>query len=150
MNENFFNSCKSLEELEAKFEDLKRTFGIDYMPEYVEFKQRFMQEFKAKKDSMTSKPQNAPYGAQTTSRDEILSYLHRNNIQAEKIGKWYWVSRNGVNGHEADLKRLGFRFSQSKQCWYWRADEDRSSNPNPLPIDAIRKKYGSQAIGQYK
>jgi hypothetical protein len=44
------------------------------------------------------------------------------------------------------LKQLGFRYSPDKKSWYWRSEEDRSSNEKPIPLDMIREKFGSQQV----
>jgi len=43
------------------------------------------------------------------------------------------------------LKQLGFRYSPDKKSWYWRSEEDRSSNEKPIPLD-IRDMFGSQPV----
>jgi hypothetical protein len=45
-----------------------------------------------------------------------------------------------------DLKQLGFRYPPDKKSWYWRSEEDQSSNEKPIPLDMIREKFGSQQI----
>ena len=97
--------------------------------------------------SFASEPEKSADGSARPAYDDILAWLRRNNFPAEKIGKWFWITGPVTNEQKVDLKRLGFRFSESKQRWYWRAEEDRSSNPNPLPLEVIRQKYGSQAVG---
>jgi len=44
------------------------------------------------------------------------------------------------------LKQLGFRYSPDKKSWYWRSEEDRSSNEKPIPLEMIREKFGSQQV----
>jgi len=44
------------------------------------------------------------------------------------------------------LKALDFRYSPDKKSWYWRSDENRSSNEKPKPLDMIREKYDTSLI----
>ncbi len=45
-----------------------------------------------------------------------------------------------------DLKGLGFRYANNKKSWYWRPDSERSENQDPMPMEFIRERYGSQTI----
>jgi hypothetical protein len=145
MNKYFIN-CANPFDLSTRYNEINRVFSLDSMPA-CPFKNEVEAEFRAKMMSFTSQPQKSADAPVRRSYDEIQAWLIDQKIPAEKIGKWYWVSSAAVNGRKDEMKRLGFRFSESKRLWYWRSDEDKSSNPNPLRIEMIRQKYGSQAVG---
>lgn len=146
MNEKYFSNCENPFDLSTRYNEISRVFNLGSMPA-CPFKNEVEAEFQAKMMSFTSEPQKSADTPEPASYDDILGYLQGNNIPAEKIGKWFWVSGQAVSGRKEEMKRLGFRFSESKKLWYWRSDEDKSSNPNPLPLEVIRQKYGSKAIG---
>ena len=66
-------------------------------------------------------------------------------LRLEIVGKWLWLSGSTFAVREA-LKQLDFKYSPDKKSWYWRAEEDRSSNEKPVPIEMIREKFGSQQV----
>jgi hypothetical protein len=147
MNEKYFSDCKNPGELDARYQQICQVFGLDSMPDQDLFKQEVLKEYMAKKESFTMLQFKTEPEAEKYTLQQIQKWVESKNLKGERIGRWLWVSNQGINGHKDEMKTLGFRFSQSKQRWYWRADEDRSSNPNPLSIEAIRRKYGSKSIG---
>ena len=146
MNE-YFSNCKNPVELDTRYQQMRQALGIDFMPDHVPLKQEFLQEFRDKRESFARLPFKPESEATERSMEEIVQWVKSNNFKAERIGRWIWVPSQGITTNRDEFKRMGFRFSQSKQSYYWRADKDRSSNPNPLSIDAIRRKYGSKSIG---
>lgn len=66
-------------------------------------------------------------------------------LKLEIVGKWLWLSGATFAEKEA-LKVLGFRYSPDKKSWYWRSEDDRSSNEKPIPLEIIREKYGASVV----
>jgi len=66
-------------------------------------------------------------------------------LHLELMGNWLWVSGKTYQVRDA-LKELGFRYSKNKLCWYWRSDEHRSINQEPIPFEMIKEKYGSRIV----
>ena len=87
-----------------------------------------------------------PNSSQEVSLQEIIEKVRSMGLSGEVCGKWIWLTDPKTFTKKDLLKALGFRYSKSKKNWYWRMDKDRSSNENPLPLDAIRAKYGSETI----
>ena len=146
MNEKYFNECANANDLRTRYDEIVRVFNLHAMPDGA-FKSEVEEEFNAKMESFTRLPFQSESGAEKHSLEQIEQWIKSNKLKAEKIGRWIWVSSQGINGRNDEMKRLGFRFSQSKQCYYWRSPEDRSNNPNPKPLEEIRRRYGSQAVG---
>ncbi len=143
----YFNDCTNPGELDARYQQICQVFNINEMSTDNLFKVEVEEEYKAKMESFSKESQKSDDGAEKYTLKQIEEWVEVNHLDGERIGRWIWVSSKRVNGHKADLKRLGFRFSKSKNCYYWRAAGDKSMNENPIPLSAIREKYGSQDIG---
>lgn len=141
----YFNECANANDLLTRYDEIVRVFNLHALPDGG-FKTEVEQEFQAKMMSFTSDLKKSSYEPEKLTIEQVQQWVKSNNLQAERIGKWIWVSTPGLNGRTHELKKMGFRFSVSKQKWYWRSDQDKSSNPNPLPIEEIRKRYGAKQI----
>ena len=146
MNEKYYSVCKNPGELDARYQQIRKVFGLDSMPDQDLFKQEVLKEYMAKKESFTMLQFKTEPEAEKYSIEQIQQWVKSNNLQADRIGKWIWVSNLGLNGRSIEMKKMGFRYSASKQRWYWRSNQDKSSNPNPLPLDEIRRRYGAKQI----
>lgn len=66
-----------------------------------------------------------------------------NGLVIELCGRWVWFT-GATYQWKDQLKALGCFFASKKKAWYWRpADEERKGSHKPMPLDAIRAKYGS-------
>ncbi len=145
MTDKYFNECANASDLRTRYDEIVRVFNLPALPD-GSFKREVEQEFQAKMRSFTSEMEKASYEPEKYTIEQIQQWVKSNNLQAERIGKWIWVSNMGLNGRSVEMKKMGFRFSASKQRWYWRSNQDKSSNPNPLPLDEIRRRYGAKQI----
>lgn len=77
----------------------------------------------------------------------IQILLNMEGLIIEIVGKWLWVSGT-TKQHRKKLKSLGLFYAPKKQMWYFRKDEDRKvfNKKKPLPMDAIRRVYGSNVV----
>jgi hypothetical protein len=71
--------------------------------------------------------------------------MHLAGITIELIGRWLWISGNTI-AYKAELKSAGFWWAPKKQMWYFRPEGMKSNKHDPLDINAIRNKYGSDVI----
>lgn len=71
--------------------------------------------------------------------------INPEGIHLEICGSWLWLTGKTFPIKDT-LKGLGFRYSKNKLSWYWRSDENRSTNQEPVPFDYIKDKYGSKVI----
>ena len=80
----------------------------------------------------------------------IVDLLPYENIKIELIGTWIWVS--GLKIEFTDelreiLKKIGFKYSWKKTMWYFDTTGSKYfKNKGQVPIDDIRKKYGSKGF----
>ena len=75
----------------------------------------------------------------------IIEKVEMLPVDIEVIGSWLWVSGN-TYPHRHTLKDAGLMFAPRKKVWYYRPEEFKSSNFQPLEMDEIRHKYGSTKI----
>lgn len=90
------------------------------------------------------------YTAETTEtaeefKDIISRLINLENIKIEICGSWLWVT-GSTYPHRNDLKKLHFRFSKSKQAWYYHADEYRKTSKKTFTLEQIRDLYGSTTV----
>ena len=77
---------------------------------------------------------------------EIIDILIRfTGLNIEICGSWLWISGD-TKPHKEELKRLKFRWSQSKKAWYYHTSPYRKHSSKTLSLDEIRDLYGSETI----
>ena len=145
MTSKYFSACENADALRTRYEEINTIFNLQALPD-GSFKREVEDEYRAMMLSFSSQLNKPAVEAEKYSIEQIQQLVKSNNLQAERIGKWIWVSNLGLNGRSIEMKKMGFRYSASKQRWYWRSDQDKSSNPNPLPLDEIRRRYGAKQI----
>lgn len=144
MKSNLFYGCTSAAEVQLRFDELSKVFnGQDEM----------LNTIKAEYSTLMSvlnesKPVEAVKEETPTLSDIIKNLQEKVNpegLRLEIVGRWLWLSGATFAIKEA-LKELGFRYSPDKKSWYWRSEDDRSSNEKPIPLEMIREKFGSQLV----
>ena len=145
MKTNYFNSIKSLEELKKLYKELAMLHHPDRGGDTAT-----MQEINSQYHLFCENP-TFSYKYPDDKVDvmvypEVLAkILNLKGIVIELIGAWLWVSGN-TQAHKEQLKAAGFWFAPKKSMWYYRPQWMKSHKHNPLDINAIRNKYGSDVI----
>lgn len=158
--------AKDLQELKQ----LYRAFAIQFHPDHggdeetmkainIEFSKLFeILKVKHNQKAADDKKAGNYHGTYTTTETpeefiEIISKLHKiQNIIVELCGSWLWISGDTKDSRQ-ELKSAGCKWSQNKQQWYWRHEEDGFGKRNGVhhkewSIDDIRSTYGSQIINK--
>ena len=78
-------------------------------------------------------------------RDLINMLLNLDGIKIEICGSWLWSSGD-TRQHKETLKRLKFRWSQSKKAWYFHNTPYHKRSNKNLTLDEIRELYGSETV----
>lgn len=78
-------------------------------------------------------------------RQKIIEILLLPDLIIELCGTWLWVTGN-TKEYKEKLKEASFRWSATKQAWYWRAEVYRSYNRRTMGLEEIRYKHGSQLV----
>lgn len=144
MKSNLFFGCTSADEVQLRYDELSKVFtGQDEMLYAIKSEYSTLMNVLAE-----SKPDEAVKEETFTLSDIIKVLQERINpdgLKLEIVGKWLWLSGATYTVREG-LKQLGFRYSPDKKSWYWRAEEDRSTNEKPIPLEMIKEKFGSQQV----
>jgi len=142
-NVNLFFGCSTTSDVQLRYDELSKVY-IDQ----DEMLQAIKTEYSTLMSVLTESKPVEEVKEKESLADIIKVLQERINpegIKLEIVGRWLWIS--GATFAVRDgLKQLGFRYSGNKQSWYWRSDEDRSANSKPVPIELIRKKYGSNEV----
>lgn len=150
----WFNNPQTLEELKKQYKKL----AMKHHPD-IGGTVKDMQEINAEYDKLFEKLKNThrtaegkTYTAKTETTEkagdfkEIINRLiNLEGINIEICGTWIWLTGNTYQ-HKEILKSLNFRFSRSKQAWYYHTDGYRKSNGKIFTLDEIRDLYGSETI----
>jgi hypothetical protein len=144
MKSNLFFGCTSTSEIQLRYDELCKVFN-----DQEEMLHALRTEYSTLMAVLTeSKPVVEAVKEQVSLSDIIKNLQEKVNpegLKLEIVGRWLWLSGTTFAVKEA-LKELGFRYSPDKKSWYWRSEEDRSSNEKPIPLDMIREKFGSQQV----
>ncbi|HTB32667.1 MAG TPA: J domain-containing protein [Bacteroidia bacterium] len=147
---NYFKDCKTIDEVKS----LYRTLAKENHPDKggkTETMQRINSEYTLA-CAMIAKGQNL--SAEETEniilnaeryKEALNSIMNLSGLVIELVGAWIWVTGNTYE-HRAILKASGFLFAHKKVAWYFRTDEYKTANRKVMSLEAIRSKYGSQAI----
>jgi len=145
MKSNLFYGCTSTSEIQLRYDELcKVSIDQDEMLKSIKA------EYSTLMSVLTeSKPVVEAVKEEAATLSDIIKNLRErvnpDGLRLEIVGKWLWLSGAAFAVKEA-LKELNFRYSPDKKSWYWRSEEDRSSNEKPIPLDLIREKFGSQQV----
>lgn len=144
MKSNLFFGCTSADEVQLRYDELSKVF-VDQ----EEMLQAIKTEFSTLMAVLSESKPAIEEEKEKVSLPDIIKVLQEKvnpeGLKLEIVGKWLWLS--GATFAVRDvLKSLDFRYSPDKKSWYWRSEEDRSSNEKPVPLEMIREKFGSQLV----
>lgn len=143
-NVNMFFGCTSASEIQLRYDELSKIF-IDQ----EEMLQAIKTEYSTLMSVLTESKPVEEVKEEVSTLSDIIKVLQEKvnpeGLKLEIVGKWLWLSGATFAVKEA-LKELGFRYSPDKKNWYWRSEDDRSSNEKPIPLEMIREKFGSQQV----
>lgn len=147
MQTNYFTNINSPEELKKRYKELAFKYHPDrggdtaimqeINNEYQNFCEHptFVYKHEGDKEDLLIYP------------DVLAKIINFKGIVIELIGAWLWVSGNTF-AYKKELKEAGFWFAPRKVMWYFRPERLKRRNHDPLDINEIRNKYGSDVIRQ--
>lgn len=140
---NTFFGCVTSSEVEQRYKELTRIFnGQD------EVLKSLAEEYSTLMSVLNPvNPVEASKEKATVSEKiaELQSAINPEGLYFEVCGKWLWVTGKTYQVKDA-LKKLGFRYSANKLSWYYRQEDHRSGNQEPIPLEMIREKYGTSEV----
>lgn len=150
----WFNNPKTLEELKKQYKALAMKHHPDKGGNTDD-----MKSINAEYDALFDRLKNIRATAtgktyenrtETTETPEefkniINKLIHLDNIKIEIIGNWLWII-GATYEHKATLKALKFRWSRSKQAWYYHTADYKKTSNKTFTLNQIRDLYGSETI----
>lgn len=150
----WFDNPQTLEDLKKQYKRLAMVHHPDRGGDT-----RDMQEINSEYDQLFQQLKNVHKAANGTTyttteqsnekaadfRDIIDVLIRFGGLNIEICGSWLWVSGD-TKPYKDDLKRLRFRWSQSKRAWYYHSNPYRKRSSKTLTLDEIRSLYGSETV----
>ncbi len=149
----YFNECKSLDEVKARYKQLAKQHHPDCGGDVI-----IMQEINTEYafacakilngEDLTAEEANEQIRLSEEYRQVIEKLTPISGIVIELVGNWIWVTGNTYPARKR-LKKAGLFFASKKVAWYYRAEEFKTKGSNKT-LDEIRDKYGSEILGKKK
>ena len=145
----YFNDCRTAEELKKVYKEWAKRLHPDNGGTTEEF-QRMQAEFSQSWERLKNIHVTADGEEYTKETDEtaeafmqlLAVLMNLSGVETEICGSWIWCSGNTQPFKEL-FKRLGFRWSRSKEAWYFHREPYRKRHGRELSLDEIRDMYGS-------
>ena len=150
----WFTNPQTLEELKKEYKRL----AMKHHPD-IGGNDSDMKEINAEYDTLFERLKNIhqsadgkTYTAKTETTEtpnqfkEIINRLITlTDITIEICGSWLWITGNTYQ-HRNVLKHLQFKYSKSKNAWYYHTEGYRKSHGKIYSLDEIRDLYGSETV----
>ena len=150
----WFNNPQTLEELKKQY----KQFALKHHPD-IGGNLKDMQEINSEYDKLFKELKNihrSAEGKTYTAKEEttetandfkniIDSLINIDGINIEICGSWIWITGNTLP-HKDKLKELKFKWSKSKNAWYFHNDGYKKRNNKNFTLDEIRDLYGSESV----
>ena len=148
MKTNLFYGCTTSDEVRNRYDELSRVFKPMNNGENNEMIETINDQYDQLMLLLNeSKKAEAPKEQPTVSEKirELQNSISPEGLHFEVCGTWLWVTGKTYQVKDT-LKKLGFRYSANKLSWYYRQEDHRSSNQEPIPLELIREKYGTNEV----
>ena len=144
----FFGSVESVDALKTKYKELCKKYHPDVGGDTATMQAinavygRLLRELKLK-DGKDQEAINREMDIEEDLMKKIQEIVSVAGIEIEVCNLWIWVSGNTYSVRK-ELKDKGLRFAPKKELWFWRPDYAKKEwRSSPLPMEEIRKTYGS-------
>jgi len=147
MNVLYFAQCKALNEVEETYKKIYEMFGLKSVPKDGFPRKAVDAEYRDIRKYFESVEKSKSPVKEEVVLDDVLAKIREWDCEAEICGSWLWVSSGrNIYSRFNDLKALGFRYAKNKKAFYWRPEGAKSSNQEPVSMEFIRSKYGSNKV----
>lgn len=148
----YFTNCKTAEELRKEYHKQCKALHPDNggsAEAFKEMKAEFEKAWQTVGNVFTN-AKGETYEKKTTMSAEafetiIEKMIYWTDCNIEIIGSWLWVSGNTYS-RRAELKKLGFGFSNKKKVWYFHEGEYHKKNGKVLSMDQLRDMFGCEKV----
>lgn len=147
MKLNYFINCNSIDDAKQLYKKLAKEHHPDKGGD-VEIMKLINNEydFFCKKFSFNSDKSNDEsnddFEMSQIFKDAIKNIIHLDDLIIELVGSWIWVTGN-TKKHKETLKASKFIYAKNKEAWFFRTDENKRPNKNPMDLEEIKAKYGT-------
>lgn len=153
-NMKWFTNPKTLEELKKQYHKLAIKYHPDRGGNVAD-----MQAVNAEYDALFATLKNvhstaegktyekATYETPDEFKNIIDKLIHLDGLHIEICGSWIWIT-GATFKHKTVLKALKFRWSKSKQAWYYHTAEYKKTSNQTFTLNQIRDLYGSEVIAE--
>jgi len=152
---NYFNNCKSIDDVKKIYRKLAAqlhpdmNLGRDTTAEFQAMANEYEKAFNKFKNTFTN-AEGKTYEKENKESfseyaDIINKIIHFEGVKIEIIGTWIWVS-GATKEYKEELKKLKFKWNQSKLAWFHHNDDFRKKSRTALSFDEMRDFYGSSEI----
>ena len=149
MSANFFFGCKTSEEVRQRYDELSRVFNpatygdkSETISTIYDQYDKLMVELDEAKSAVEAAKAKEKASVEEKI-EELREKIDPSGLLFETCGSWLWLTGKTYQVKDT-LKELGFRYSPDKLAWYYRQEDDRSINQEPMPLETIRSRYGSK------
>lgn len=153
MNKNYFEDCRTLEDVKGLYKKLARELhpdcnpGKDTTADFQEMQKQYNAAFNRCKNTHVNKD-GETYEKETNETPEmyadiINALLRCSGLVIELCGSWLWITGNTKEWSNT-IKSLGFKWSRNKAAWYFHFEPYRKHSKKSVDLDTIRSMYGSQ------
>jgi hypothetical protein len=144
MNSKLFIGCTTSNEVEHRYQELSEVFkNQEEMIHVIDEEYSIIRSILDVPKPVEVAKENA------TTVSDIIQILQKKvnpeGLHLQICGSWLWLSGKTFRVKDT-LKELGFRYSKDKLSWYWRGEDQRSGNFEPVPFELIKEKYGSKEV----
>ena len=143
----YFDKIKTVEELKKEYCRLAKILHPDAGGDTADF-QTMQNEFEKVFENVKNihiKSDGTTYEKTTTEKASeymqiINELLTLKKIIIDLLGNWIWVSGDTKSNKEK-LKKMGFKYSGLKKCWYWHDGKYRRGTNKSDTLKELKEKY---------
>ncbi len=145
----YFNECKTIEEVKATYKTLAKQHhpdcgGDTATMQAINTEYAFACAKILKGENLNAEETDEQIRLSEEYRKVIEQIINLAGIVIEVVGHWIWVT-GATFPVRKQLKAAGMFFAPKKVAWYYRAEAYKTKGGKKT-LDEIREKYGSEKI----
>ena len=148
----FFNECKTIDEVKARYKTLAKEHHPDCGGDTVTMQQinaeyAFACAKILRGENLSEHDTDEQIRMSEEYRQVIELLINLPGIIIELVGNWIWCTGD-TKPVKQQLKDAGLFYACKKVAWYYRAEEYKTKG-GKKSLDEIRAKYGSETVNTH-